>query len=466
MGRVRALALLLLVAAAARADGETLGPAREVVVTPLRGGGQGVRLTLAAGAPEGSLVAAALLEEQQAPPVSTNQAGVRGGGVVVLLRLGERPPPGLYEAHLAYDPTAQPRWVASRGAPGRRVVPIVVGTVAEAQAGRDQAVAAGRRADAVVAAAAEAAQAFGPRAAPWRRTTLQAWLAERAAPRAHALEAALQALSPRASSASEEAALAPVGARALVALATRARAACLEHEVPLPAAFAAAGPVVDADLDDLLVGAGRARPRAPRRPGARAQPADARAPRPARGDAPALARSAPADAARPRGPRLTCSRTRALAVARVRPALLATATPPRRRSPARWPATRPDLARARPGPTTSPRAPPAGRPCSSGRPTCRRSSAPAPARKDRAALVDCARVAEAGADAAAAAAWRGRSPSSSAGSRAPQRPRARLAAALAEAGAAARARRPAPAEVERRWVEALAALDALLGGAR
>ncbi|MCO5171272.1 MAG: hypothetical protein M9894_33640 [Planctomycetes bacterium] len=464
------IALALVPGARGQEAAPPVGPAREVIVTPLRGDGLGLRLTLPSAAPEGAVMVAALLEEQQPPPISMNQAGVRGGEVVVILRFAARPAPGLYEAHVLYDPTAQPRWVPSRGPPGRREVPVVLGTVAEAQAGRDQAVAAAADcADALVAVAAEVAQGFGPRAAPWTRSSLQDWVRARAVPRAQALEVALQGLRTTRLLAREDAALRSLGGRALEALAARARAACLEHEVALPSAFADAGQVTGAGQveEALLVEALVARDVARRR---------ALAPEPSpltlerltrRAAALALvARRAAPDTARPEVLAYLLEDAR-LAVSRLRPAVVAARDPRAPTLAAALAEDDADLARARPDPDDV-----AERAARWRGLVQRADDLQALVRRlhlaeDRAALAALrARVAEAGGDPATAAAWRRaltvverRLASSPAPARA-------LAAALAEAGAATAARRPAPAEVERRWTEALAAVDALLGATR
>jgi hypothetical protein len=449
---------LLLVTSTCRAQEPSIGAAREVAITPLREGGLAARLTLVAGAPDGSVFSAALVEEEQAPSVARNQTGVRGGQAVLLLRFPERAAPGLYEAHLAYDPTAQPRWVSGRFTPARRAIPIVLGTVDDAQAARDQAVvAAAQCADALVAVAAETAQAFGPRAARWTRASLGDWLRDRAVPRALGLDEALQALRPTRALAREDADLRAIGRRALLGLGARARAACLELELALPSTFAAAGPVTDAGReDDLLVDALAVRARA-RRGALAPEPSPLTLERLERRVRWLLAAaSAPPDVARPDVVAYVRDDARQ-ALARVRPALLALGEPravdlaadlAKADAALATPAPQPELLRALGEHTLA-----------AGELVRRRHLA-----EDRAELVALReRLADAGGDAPTTAAWRRRLAVVDALLAAAPPPARELVAALRLAGDAVAARKPVAPEVEARWSAALAALDASLG---
>lgn len=477
MGRVRSvplclplLALATVVAAqeppadkkAPRAP--ALGPAREVLVTPLQPDGLGVRVTVATTAADGSLVVALLTEDEQPPPHGRSHGRARGGEVVVVLRFAEPAAPGFYEVTLVHDPVAQPRWLRDRAPPGQRTIPVVLGTIDEAQAARDEATrASSRGVEALLSAASEVTQAFGPRARRWTRASLQEWLRDRAVPRTHGLEEALRGLRPTRMLAREEGELRTVGARALDVLAARSKQACLEHELALPSIFAEAEPTEASDLEGLLVEVLALRARARR---------GALAPEPSPLTLERLIRrlswlvrldKAAQDVARPDVMKYVLDDVRQ-GLARVRPALLALSAelPAAGELAARLAEC--DAAAAGVAPEQPSIVAQAAlwtrtaEQVFAARDLVRRRELA----EDRAELVALEeRLADAGADPAAAAAWRRRlGVTERLVATAPTAAR-ELAAWLREAGDLTAKKRALPPDAEARWTKALQALDAL-----
>lgn len=446
-----------------------LGEAREVAVVPVVGGGQAVRVRLPAAVPDGALLLAELVEERRPPAVARTQAAARGGEAALLLRLpaGEAAgaAPGFYEVVVVHDPLDQPRWVkAARGAPGQRVLPVVVGTVEQAQAARDDAAAAaGAAFEALVAAAAELAQAFGPRAAPPARLGLQAWLRDRGVPRALALDAALAGLRPTRALGRSDERLRSLGARVRDALAARARAACLALEVALPPPFAGAGEPAEAGKEEaLLIECLAARALARR---------DDLAPEPAPPTLDRVARrlfwlvhagAQPPDLARPEVLAYALDDAR-LGLGRARRALVADPAPAAQALAARLLALEPALAKVEPAPPSLAAARAAWVEVDALLLACRDRVGLAHLAADRGELVALReRLDDAKADPAAAAAWRRRLGVLQAllvAAPAAARELARWLAAQADVVAAGK---PVTDEARAAWAERLAALDAHL----